>query len=90
MGTTGVTYTTETGMTGYTWTISAGGTITAGAGTKTITVTWNTAGIQNVSVNYANNNNCTASTPTSYNVSVNTLPVPTITGLTSICAGTTV
>jgi hypothetical protein len=88
-GTTGVTYTTETGMTGYTWTISAGGTITAGATTNVITVTWNTAGAQTVSVNYANSNGCTAGTAIVKNVTVNALPVPTITGLAAVCAGTT-
>lgn len=49
-------YTTEAGMTGYVWTISAGGTITAGgtATDNTVTVIWNTAGPQTVSVNYEN------------------------------------
>ena len=88
-GTTGVTYTTETGMTGYTWTVSSGGTITAGAGTNTITVSWNTVGAQNVYVNYINANGCTATTPSVKSVSVNALPVPTITGLAAVCVGTT-
>jgi hypothetical protein len=88
-GATGVTYTTETGMTGYTWTISAGGTITSGTGTNTITVTWNTPGAQTVSVNYVNSNGCTASSATVKNVTVNALPVPTITGAAALCAGTT-
>lgn len=84
----GITYTTESGMTGYTWKISAGGTITAGAGTEKITVTWNTAGAQTVSVNYANANGCSAITPTVKNVTVNDLPVPVITGLATVCAKT--
>jgi len=88
-GTTGVTYSTEAAMTGYTWTVSAGGSITAGAGTNAITVTWNTAGAQNVNVNYVNSNGCTATTPTAKAVTVNMLPVPTITGAASVCAGTT-
>jgi trimeric autotransporter adhesin len=86
-GTTGVTYSTETGMTGYTWTLSAGGTITAGAGSKTITATWITPGAQTVSVNYTNTNGCTGSSPTVKNVTVNSLPVPTITGSASVCVG---
>jgi len=85
----GNVYTTQASMTGYTWTVSAGGTITAGAGTNAITVTWNTAGAQSVSVNYNNSNGCTAVSPTSYAVTVNTLPVPTIAGPASVCAGTT-
>ena len=88
-GTTGVTYSTEAGMTGYTWTVSAGGSITAGSGTNTITVTWSTAGSQTVSVNYTNTNGCTATSATITNVTVNPLPVPTITGAASACAGTT-
>jgi hypothetical protein len=89
VGTAGVVYTTEAAMTGYAWTISAGGAITAGAGTNAITVTWNTAGAQNVYVNYVNGNGCTATTPVAKSVTVNTLPVPTITGLASACIGAT-
>jgi glucokinase len=88
-GATGVTYTTETGMTAYTWTISAGGTITSGTGTSTITVIWNTTGAQTVSVNYVNSNGCTATSATVKNVTVNALPVPTIIGAAAVCAGTT-
>jgi hypothetical protein len=60
-------------MTNYTWVVSAGGTITAGGGTanNTVTVTWNSATTQTVSVNYTNSNGCTASAPTVYNVTVN-------------------
>ncbi|MCX6249114.1 MAG: T9SS type A sorting domain-containing protein [Bacteroidetes bacterium] len=79
-------YTTQAGMSGYLWTVSAGGSITAGAGTSAITVTWNTAGAQTVSVNYTNGNGCTATLPTVFNVTVNALPVPTITGPTPVCA----
>ncbi len=82
-------YTTETGMTGYTWTLSAGGTITSGAGTNAITVTWATTGAKTVSVNYTNASNCTAIAPTSYAVNVNALPTPTITGNASVCQYTT-
>ena len=85
---TGVVYTTETGMTGYTWTVT-GGTITAGAGTSAITVTWNTAGTQTLTVNYVNANSCTAATPATYTVTVNPLPVPTITGPASACLNST-
>jgi len=90
-GATGLTYTTEASMTGYSWLVSSGGTITGG-GTSTsnsVTVSWNTAGAQTVSVNYTNGNTCTASSPTVKNVTVNPLPVPTITGAASVCAGAT-
>ncbi len=81
-------YTTEPGMTGYTWTVSAGGVITSGAGTNAITVTWNTVGAQTVSVNYTNGGGITAASPTVYSVTVNSLPVPAITGPTSVCVAT--
>ena len=72
--TTDVVYRTETGMSNYVWTISAGGTITAGGTTDKVTVTWNTAGNQTISVNYENANGCSAGTPTSKTVTVNALP----------------
>ena len=81
------TYTTEAGMTGYAWAVSAGGTITAGgtALDNTATISWNVAGPQTVSVNYAAPNTCTAATPTIFNVTVFPLVLPTITGPTSVC-----
>ncbi len=83
-GSTGNIYVTQTGMTGYTWTISPGGTITAGAGTDIITVKWNDPGAQNVSVAYASTNGCVA-VPLVYPVTVNVAPAPTITGLNALC-----
>lgn len=90
VGTSGVTYLTEAGMTGYTWSISAGGTITGGAGTNQITVKWNAAGAQTVAVNYINPNGCTAATATVKNITVNPLvgTIGAITGTTSLCGGT--
>ena len=87
----GNTYTTEAGMSNYVWTVSAGGTITGGGGAtnNTITITWNTAGAQSVSVSYTNTNGCTAASPTVYPVTINPLPVPTISGPTPVCAGST-
>jgi acetyl esterase/lipase len=88
---TGNIYTTEAGMTGYVWTVSAGGTITAGgtSTSNTVTVTWNTAGAQTVSVNYTNANGCTAAAPVVFNVIVNPLPVPTLAGPTPVCVNST-
>ncbi|MEI6059569.1 MAG: hypothetical protein WCR72_02620, partial [Bacteroidota bacterium] len=88
LNSTGNIYTTEAGMTGYVWTISAGGAITAGAGTNAITVTWNTAGPQTVSVDYTNVDACTALLATDYQVTVNPLPTPTITGPVAACLNT--
>ena len=80
-------YTTDSGMSDYVWVVSTGGTITAGGGTgdNTVIVTWNTAGAQTVSVKYTNLSGCTNITPKVYNVTVNALPVPTITGQASVC-----
>ncbi len=82
----GNAYSTETGMTGYAWTVSAGGTITGGATTNNITVTWNTTGAQSVSVTYTNGAGCVAAAPTVYAVNVVALPVPTVTGPSVVCA----
>ena len=72
-------------MSNYTWTISAGGTITAGAGTDSVTVSWNTLGAQTISVNYNNTFGCSAAIPTIYPVTVSPMPSPTITGPVSAC-----
>ncbi len=83
----GNVYSTQSGNSDYIWSVSSGGTITAGGGTgsNTVTVTWNTAGAQTVSVNYYNSAGCSADAPVVYNVTVDALPVPTITGQTSLC-----
>jgi hypothetical protein len=83
----GNTYTTQAGMSSYVWNVSAGGSITTGGGpaNNTVTVTWNTVGAQTVSVNYNNANGCTGLSPAVYNVTVNALPVPTISGPASGC-----
>lgn len=80
-------YTTQSGMTNYTWQISAGGTITAGGTltSPTATVCWNTTGAKTVSVNYNNATGCAGLTPAVYNVTVNPLPVPVITGPSPAC-----
>jgi hypothetical protein len=69
-GSTGNVYSTEPGMTAYVWTISAGGTITAGNGTNTISVTWNSQGANNVSVTYTHPIAGPALSPTIYPVNV--------------------
>lgn len=73
---TGNIYSTEVGMTNYLWNVSIGGTITAGGGLNdnTVTISWNTAAPQTVSVNYTNGSNCTAALATVLNISVNPLP----------------
>ena len=84
-------YSTETGMTNYAWTVSSGGTITAGgtANSATVTVTWNTAGPQEVRVKYTNNSSCTAALPTVYDVTVQSGEIMAVPGkLSSVTACT--
>jgi hypothetical protein len=83
-------YITQTGQTGYVWTVTSGGTITAGQNTADLQVVWTTPGPQTITVNYYNGSGCTAPTPTVFNVMVSGLPdaAGAITGTSSICAGT--
>jgi gliding motility-associated-like protein len=90
-GTTGVVYTTQAGMSNYLWSVSAGGIITAGGTSidNTVTVTWNTAGLQTISINYTDSLGCSALHPTIFYVTVNALPVPAINGNSIVCEGIT-
>ncbi|MCX6280445.1 MAG: T9SS type A sorting domain-containing protein [Bacteroidetes bacterium] len=85
-----IEYFTQTGMGNYQWSIAPGGTITAGAGTYDILVTWTDPGSKWVSVNYTNAGGCAAASPTTLNVTVNPIPDPAgqISGSTAICVGT--
>ncbi|HEY5469233.1 MAG TPA: hypothetical protein VIK07_01790, partial [Bacteroidales bacterium] len=83
IGVSGNTYFTEAGKTNYVWFISAGGSVTSG-GTATdnsVTVTWNTAVPQSVSVNYTDLLGCASVTPTVFNVTVNPLPTAPAVGV---------
>jgi hypothetical protein len=79
------TYSTQAGMTGYVWTVSAGGQIMTGAGTDVVTIKWNNAGAQSVSVTYTSAAGCPAAAPGTLNVTVGTLPTPTISGSDIVC-----
>jgi hypothetical protein len=86
---TGNVYTTDLGMTDYTWVISSGGTITSG-GTGTdnsVTITWLIAGPQTVSVNYKTPAGCMAAAPKVKNVLVNVAPMPILTGASNVTQG---
>jgi PKD repeat protein len=84
-GTTGVIYSTLAGMLNYSWSVSSGGTITSGAGTNIITVTWTTPGPKTVSVTYSDGFGCMPGSPAVFNVVVYPLPNPVLTGPTSVC-----
>ncbi|CAN5730107.1 hypothetical protein BH10BAC2_BH10BAC2_15910 [soil metagenome] len=93
-----VTYTTESGQSGYSWTFPgvAGTdyTIISGGNTtsNTAVVKWLTTGSKSVTVNYSNSNGCTASSATSTTTTVNAAPTPTFTVQPSgtICSNTDV
>ncbi|RYF73486.1 MAG: hypothetical protein EOO39_10340, partial [Cytophagaceae bacterium] len=79
-------YSTQPGQTLYQWAVT-GGTITAGGTTadNTATITWTTAGTQNVQVNFTNGSGCTAASATIFPVNVRPLPVAAISGTTAVC-----
>ncbi|MCK9203183.1 MAG: T9SS type A sorting domain-containing protein [Bacteroidales bacterium] len=83
-------YATETGMSNYIWTVSGGGVVTSGGTitSPTITVQWILPGTQSVQVNYTNFTGCQTVSPGTFSVTVNTLPIPSITGDDSVCSGT--
>jgi len=75
INTPGISYSTEAGMSAYTWSVSPGGIITSGDGTPAITVTWNSLGSQTVSVSYLHSNGCGIVSATK---SVTIQPLPTV------------
>ncbi len=80
-------YATESGNTAYGWTVSSGGTITSGSDTSAITILWSTPGPKTIGVNYTNSNGCKANDPVTTITVVDSLPVPTIAGSTTVCTG---
>ncbi len=90
LNTPGHVYTTQSGKSGYIWTVT-GGTVSAGGGTAdaTCTITWTATGTQSVSVLYTDpGTQCTALAPTVLNVTVNPLPAPSfLAGATVACQG---
>lgn len=95
-----VTYTTESGQSGYSWTFpgTAGTDYTIVSGgnstSNTAVIKWLTTGSKAVTVNYSNSNGCTANAPvtTSPATTVNAAPTPTFTAQPSgtICSNTDV
>ena len=81
----GNVYSTASGMSGYSWTVSSGGSIISGAGSQSISVSWTTTGAKTVSVTYIDGNGCSPAAPTSYPVNVFAFTAPAITGSGPIC-----
>lgn len=85
------TYSSETGMTSYLWTLTPGGVLVSGQGTNTIMVAWTSAGSNNVSLSYTDQHGCNPPAPASLPVTVQPLPAPsgTISGPSEVCDQTT-
>lgn len=76
------------GATGYTWSVSGGGSVTGGQGSANATINWTTAGTYTVSV--VATNACGNSAPTTLSVNVTAAQptnLGTITGISPICSG---
>src|SRR5690606_17465532 len=84
----GAVYTTAATGNNFNWTVN-GGTITAGQGTNSITVTWGSAGAGTVRVTETITATGCATTTANYNVTINANPTPVISGNNSVCANQT-
>jgi hypothetical protein len=84
---TSVLYSTEAGMSSYSWLVSSGGSIVSGGGLldNTATVLWNSSGAQTISVNYSNSNLCQAIAPSIKNVTVTSPTITSSIGVSPIC-----
>ena len=84
-----VDYYTEAGMTNYVWTVTTGGTITAGQGTSEILAGWNAPGPGTVTVNYSSIAGCPSAGPAIFPISVNNSPSAAgpVTGTATVCTG---
>ena len=76
------TYTTESGMSNYYWSVDGG---TPESGTETFDYTWTTAGPHKVSVSYTNGNGCTAAVATDFDLTVHDLPTSALSSTETSC-----
>jgi len=86
----GVTYSISPvpNATSYDWTVPSGASITAGAGTTNITVSFSSNAFSG-NVTVAGVNSCATGPSATKAVTVNTAPSPTISGSTNPCEGST-
>jgi hypothetical protein len=82
-------YLTEGGKLSYSWSVSPGGTIISGWGTKSVWIHWDAAGTQTVTVDYITPTGCPVLNPTTKTVEVRPLPVPSLNGPTTPCINIT-
>lgn len=68
---TGNVYTTASGGSSYSWTVT-GGTVTAGGGSSdnTVTINWGSAGTGHIIINYTDANGCTATSATDQSITI--------------------
>jgi len=93
-GSPGIRYETESGMTDYSWNVPSAGTITNGAGSNSIAVTWNDGGLYTIKVSYANAKGC-KSDPAILYVGITSAPekpqtpgiITSIKGTADVCSG---
>ncbi|MCU4165358.1 gliding motility-associated C-terminal domain-containing protein [Carboxylicivirga caseinilyticus] len=83
-------YSTESGMSNYVWTVGSGGTIASGQNTESIVVDWSVNGTHTISVTYTDTNACDPLAATSTTINVVDLPTPTIAGDDVVCEDHTV
>jgi hypothetical protein len=90
LGSAPSTYSTQAGMTGYQWSVSAGGEIITGTGTNAINVLWSTPGAKTVTATYSNSAGCEAPSPGVLHLTVYDAPAPAgaISGPVEVCVGT--
>lgn len=81
-GTSEVYSVTGTASSSYSWTVTAQGSVASGGNTNSATINWTTAGAATVSITETIGS-CSAST--TYSVTVNTTPSPSITGPSATC-----
>jgi hypothetical protein len=83
------TYSTETGMSNYSWVVSSGGNLISGGGTASVQVSWIVTGSQSISVSYTNTHGCNPAAPTVFPVTVTSTPggAGVITGTSIVCQG---
>ncbi len=86
-GTTTSYSTTSNPGRNYAWAVSSGGTISAGQGTNVISVLWNTAGANTVSITETIVATGCSTTSSALNVNVAVTPSSAIAGSNNVCSG---
>lgn len=81
-----VSYTTDSGMSNYAWSVTSGGKITLGAGTNSVAVNWTDISNQSITVSYTNAGGCLGTSTKS--ITLFPLPTAVLSGSAAICPET--